>query len=353
MTSLLDRLGIRLPIIAAPMGGGPSTPALVAAVGETGGLGFLAAGYRTAEQTRDQVRETRARTDRPFGVNVFVPGAPEADRAALDAYRDRLAPVAARLGVAVGQARWDDDAYAGKLDVVVEERVPVVSFTFGCPSADDVARLHAVGATVVVTVTTPHEAGLARESGADAVCAQGAEAGAHRGSFEDDPSVPPGADALGLLPLLGLLSGRQPLPVVAAGGLMTGRDVAAVLAAGAEAAQLGTAFLCCAEAGTGATHRRVLLDRRYPTTRFTRAFTGRTARGLANPFLLDHQDAPAGYPWVHHMTRPLRTAAAEHGDPAALHLWAGQGWPLVRELPAAELVAQLVDELAAARRDVG
>lgn len=330
------------------MAGGPSTPALVAAVGAAGGLGFLAGGYRAPEQVREQVRQTRALGDRPFGVNVFVPGGPEVDRAALEAYAERLRPVAERLGVTPGEPRWDDDGYAGKLAVLVDERVPVVSFTFGCPSVDDVARLKAVGSLVVVTVTSPAEAALAAACGADALCAQGAEAGAHRGSFVDDPSSPPGADALGLLPLLGQLA-DQPLPVVAAGGLMTGRDVAAALTAGAVAAQLGTAFLCCPEAGTVAAHRRALLDRAYPGTRFTRAFSGRAARGLANRFLLEHLDAPAGYPWVHHLTRPLRTAAAEQGDHDNLHLWAGQGWPLVRELPAAELVATLGRELAEAR----
>jgi nitronate monooxygenase len=342
---LRERLGLRVPVIAAPMAGGPSTPELVVAVAEAGGLGFLAAGYRSADEVRRQIGDVRGRTSRPFGVNVFVPGDPAVDRQALEGYRHRLTPLAERMGVALGEPRWDDDEYHAKLDLLESERVPVVSFTFGCPPPDDVARLRAAGSLVIVTVTNAAEAVNAEAAGADAQCVQGAEAGAHRGSFSDDPTLASGAGALPLLAALAEVRAAVSLPLIAAGGLMAGEDIRSVLAAGAAAAQLGTAFLCCPEAGTTATHRDALVNPTFSTTAFTRAFTGRTARGLVNAFVRDNPDPPAGYPWVHHLTRPLRLAAAERGDADVLHLWAGQNWRRIRDLSAGQLVTRLGAEV--------
>jgi nitronate monooxygenase len=342
MDGLFGGLGLAVPVVAAPMAGGPSTPALVAAVGGAGGLGLVPAGYRDAGYLREQIGAVRALTDRPFGVNVFVPGSVEVDHAALAAYAASLAPDAAALGVEPGEPRWDDDDYAAKLDLLAEEAVPLVSFAFGCPAARDVARLRRAGSAVLVTVTTAAEAATAAAAGVDALCVQGIEAGAHRGSFEDGPTD----QALPLLALLAEVRAAVDLPLLATGGLMSGADIAAALAAGADAGQLGTAFLCCPEAGTSATHRQALLGGAYTETAYTRAFTGRTARGLANAFLREHSAAaPAGYPWVHHLTRPLRTAAATRGDADRLHLWAGANWQRIRPMPAADLVATLAAEL--------
>lgn len=343
---LLDRLDLRVPVLSAPMGGGPSTPDLLAAVLGAGAGGFLPGAMLAPEQVREQIRHLRARTGRPFGVNLFVPGPDGVDRAALDAYARRLAPTAERLGAPLGVPHWDDDDYPAKIEVLLAERVPLVSFTFGVPPATDVARLRDAGAAVLITVTSAQEARLAYRSGADALIVQGAEAGAHRGSFVDDPARAPGDAAQPLLPLLIEIRAAVPLPLVATGGLMTGWDVAAALAAGAVAAQLGTAFLCCPEAGTTAVHRRALLDPAYPETGFTRAFTGRTARTLVNGFVREHHAAaPVGYPWVHHLTRPLRAAAAQRDDPDGVHLWAGAGWTRMRPMPAGALVALLAEEL--------
>jgi nitronate monooxygenase len=275
-------------------------------------------------------------------VNVFVPGAPTADQAAITAYAERLAPVADRLGVELGEPRFDDDGWADKLDVVAG--VPVVSFTFGCPDRSVVARLQAAGSTVAVTVTTVDEARTALHAEPDMLWLQGAEAGAHRGSFTDDP-----APAVRLVELVTSVHAATDLPVAAAGGLMAGADVAKVLAAGATWAAMGTAFLGCPEAGTSPTHRAALTDPRFDRTAVTRAFTGRPARGLVNAFLRGFDGvAPRGYPEVHHLTRPVRTAAAAAGDPDNLHLWAGTGWRRLRLMPAADLVATITAELAAA-----
>jgi nitronate monooxygenase len=209
--------------------------------------------------------------------------------------------------------------------------VPVVSFTFGCPDAAVLGEL----AQAWVTVTTPGEAAIAQRAGADALVVQGVEAGAHQGSFADEDG-----NGLGLLPLLQLAREVTDLPLVASGGLMTRAAVAAVLAVGARAAQLGTAFLLAPEAGTPEVHRAALGG--DAETTLTRAFTGRTARGIANRFIREHgADAPRAYPEVHHLTAPIRAAARERGDPEAVNLWAGQGHALAQELPAGELVQEL------------
>jgi len=335
---------LELPIVQAPMGGGPSTPALAAAVSEAGGLGFLAAGYRSPAAVRDDISEVRRLTERPFGINLFVPGPAHADREALEAYASALGGEAERYGVELGDAVHDDDGWDEKLELLADERVPVVSVTFGCPPGPAVEALHDAGCALWVTVTTPAEAAAAQAAGADVLVVQGVEAGGHRGSFDE---AAPGD--VGLLALLQLVHSATDLPLVATGGIATGRGVAAVLAAGAAAAQLGTAFMLTPEAGTSTAHRDALGG--AGPTALTRAFTGRSARGLENRFMREHEaDAPPGYPEVHHLTAPVRAAARERGDAEGFHLWAGQAHPLAAALPAGELVRRLADEAREALR---
>jgi nitronate monooxygenase len=332
------------PIVQAPMGGGPSTPALAAAVSAAGGLGFLAAGYKSVDAAREDLAATRALTDRPFGANLFAPPGPPGDPGALVAYAAALGAEGERYGTQVGAPRHDDDGWEAKLELFAAERVPVVSCTFGCPAASVVEALHGAGAAVWVTVTTADEAAAAAGVGADALIVQGVEAGGHRGSFDD---AAPGD--VGLLALLQLAAAAADLPLVATGGIATGRGVAAVLAAGASAAQLGTAFMLADEAGTSPAHREALRGR--GPTGLTRAFTGRTARGIVNRFQREHGGtAPPGYPEVHHLTAPLRAAARAQGDADGINLWAGQAHPLAQELPAGELVRRLAEEARAALR---
>ncbi|HEX7444487.1 MAG TPA: nitronate monooxygenase [Acidimicrobiales bacterium] len=335
-----------VPIVSAPMAGGPSGPALVAAVARAGALGFLAAGYRSAEGMAAEVAATRGLTDAPFGVNVFVPGPSEVDEPALATYLDELIPDAERLGVRVGVPRRDDDGYAAKLEVLGADPVAVVSFTFGAPDASTVRRLHAVGTRVVVTVTGPDEAALAAAAGADALCVQGSEAGGHHSRFRNDDAA---LSPLPLLDALAAVGGATTLPMLAAGGIATGRRMAAVLDAGAVAVQIGTAFLAATEAGTNATHRGALTDPGFTGTMLTRAFTGRPARGIRNRFMVDHPTAPAAYPQIHHATRALRAAAAERGIAEALHLWAGVEYKRARAEPAGVILGQLLEEWRATR----
>lgn len=331
------------PIVQAPMGGGPSTPALAAAVSGAGGLGFLAAGYKAPAAVRADFEELRSllRPGVPFGINVFAPPGHGAGAAEVAAYAATLRGEAERSEAALGEPRWDDDSYVGKLELLCTERLPIVSFTFGCPVAGDVDRLHDAGAAVWVTATTPDEARVAQTAGADAVIVQGVEAGGHRGGFDD--AVP---REFGLLALLQLVRASldDSLPMVATGGIANGGGVAAVLAAGAAAAQLGTAFMLCAEAATAPAHRDAIV-RGDAQTALTRAFTGRTARGIVNRFLSEHSArAPSAYPEVHHLTAPIRADARQRGDADGFNLWAGQAHHLAEPVPAAELVTRLAED---------
>jgi nitronate monooxygenase len=335
------------PIIQAPLAGGPSTPELTGAVGNAGGLGFLAAGYQTAPAIRAEIRQVRQLTSAPFGVNLFVPGTAGTPGHELDSYIERLQVEAHRYGVEVGEAKWDDDEWGPKLTVLHREQVPVISFTFGCPPAEVIASLHDTGAEIWVTVTDLAEAHAAAAAGADVLVLQGIEAGGHRGTFVDRD----GAEGLGILVLLRLVAAELDLPLVAAGGLGDGPAIAGVLAAGAQAAQLGTAFLLAPEAGTHPAHREALAEEE--PTALTRAFTGRLARGIVNRFLLQHTAAaPIAYPQVHNATAPIRAAARERGDADGFSLWAGQAHTLTKELPAAEIVQRLSDDARAALAQV-
>ncbi len=335
------------PIVQAPLAGGPSTPALAAAVSEAGGLGFLAAGYRTPDAVRSDLDELRRLTSRPYGLNLFVPGVPSRDPGGLARYAEALGGEAERYGVELGEPRYDDDHWKAKLALAREQRVPVVSFAFGCPDAGVLDSLREAGCETWVTVTSPAEAATATGAGAAALVVQGLEAGGHRGSHEAGAA----AD-IGLLALLQLVRAATDLPLVATGGIVTGRGVAAALAAGAAAAQLGTAFMLTPEAATSPAHREALRGGR--PTAVTRAFTGRSARGIENRFMREHEpDAPLAYPEVHNLAAPVRAAARERGDAEGFNLWAGQAYPLAAELPAGELVGRLADEAREALRSAG
>ncbi len=334
---------LRHPIVLAPLAGGPSTPELVAAVSEAGGLGFLAGGYLSAGRLADDIHHVRERTSAPFGVNLFVPGDPGVDERAVESYVRALQPEIDRYHVELGEARFDADGWLEKLALLGEARVPVVSFTFGCPPGDAISTLRGCGSEVWVTVTDVAEALTARDAGVDALVLQGSEAGGHRASWEDRDE----GEELGVLALLRLVASQIDLPLVAAGGLSDGAAIAAVLVAGATAAQLGTAFLLSSEAGTDPAHRAAILT--DTPTALTRAFTGRRARGLVNRFLRDHTTgAPAAYPQIHRATAPLRAEARRRGDADGFNLWAGQAHRLAQAKPAAEVVHSLSRDARAA-----
>ncbi|MFF5229045.1 nitronate monooxygenase [Dactylosporangium sp. NPDC000521] len=327
------------PVLAAPMAGGAGTPALIAACGG----GFLAAGYLTPADLASRIAAVRA-TGAWFGVNLFAPPAgPVGD---LVAYADELRPEFAVYDLApVVSPDADDDHWAAKLDLLLADPVPAVSCTFGIPSPSAVAALRRAGTLVLQTVTTPAEAAEAAAAGVDALVVQAPAAGGHSATLT--PSAPP--PPVPLPDLVAAVRAAVPLPVVAAGGIATTTDVAAALHAGAAATMVGTALLRTAEAGTSAPHRAALDSASgWPAhgTVVTRAFTGRPARALRNGFIDRHDaTAPLGYPQIHHLTAPLRRAAAAAGDTDRVHLWAGTGHRHAATGPAAAVITTLTASL--------
>jgi nitronate monooxygenase len=334
-----------VPIVGAPMSGGPATPALVVAVSDAGGLGFLAAGYKTAQEVEEEIAAVRAATARPFGVNLFYPTRDETDEAAIDAYARSLRAEEDRYGVSVGVPSWSDDHWEAKLDVVARARPDVVSFTFGCPEPETIEWLRGLDIAVWATVTSPAEAGVALAAGADTLVLQGAEAGGHQGSYRQHDDEP-----LPILTLLQSVTAITDRPLVTAGGIATAAQIIAVRRAGASAAQIGSALMLAEEAGTNEPHRQAL--RRKAPTRLTRAFSGRRARGIVNRFMLEHGDgAPAAYPEIHYLTAPLRAKARALGDADGLNLWAGQAYHLAVETTAGEIVERWQADLARLEHD--
>lgn len=318
-----DFRDLSAPILVAPMAGGPSTPELAAAGTNAGGLGFIAAGYLTAEVFAERLSSARSLTSGPIGANLFVPQPSAGNKADIDQYAKALAPEAEHYGTQLGQPRFDDDHWTSKVEVLLDIRPEVASFTFGAPSAGECRRLREAGIAVVGSVTTLAEAQTALARGVDALAVQGPSAGGHRGTF--DPGAQPAKQPLA--ELLAEVKAAADVPVVAAGGLMTAEDVAGVLAGGAVAAQLGTAFLLSDESGSSPVHRAALQDSNFTETVVTRAFSGRYARGLRNRFVDEYETvAPFGYPEVHWMTSPLRAASVRAGDPQAVNIWAGTGF---------------------------
>ena len=312
---------------------------LAAAASKAGAFVFLAGGYKKSEDLRAEIAAVREAGVGTFGVNLFVPGTPTDVPAQLEAYLAALRPLAESLGTELGAGEWDDDDYAAKLALVLDEKPAVVSFTFGLPDPEAVSALRGAGSLVMVTVTTPEEAAVALRAAPDALCLQGAEAGAHRGSLSNADR--PDADRP-VRALLASVRRRTLVPLVAAGGVAEPDDVTDLLARGATLVQAGTAFLRCPESGAQPVVKEALADPAFTVTAVTRAFSGRRARALVNAMVDEHPDAPAAYPEINNATRPLRAAAARAGDPAHMSLYAGTGFLGARADPAAEVVERLV-----------
>jgi nitronate monooxygenase len=339
---LLKLLGIQHPIIQGPTGGGPSTPELVAAVSNAGGLGSLGAAYLTPDQITDAIRRIRALSSRPFNVNLFAGGWSMKQGFDAGPMLELLAEVHGKLGLPPPVPPTSEpDPFPAQLEAVLDARPPIFSFTFGIPDGDAMSRLKARRIAILGTATTVEEARALEAAGVDAVVAQGAEAGAHRGTFLDsfESSMVPTLD------LVRETAAAVSLPVIATGGLMDGRDIKAVLNAGAAAASLGTAFLVCPESGASEAYKRAILAAKEDTTVVTRAFSGRPARGLPNAFIEQvdgRQNLILPYPLQNALTRPMRTAAAQQGLADYLSLWAGQGVARACAMPAGDLVASLL-----------
>jgi nitronate monooxygenase len=332
--AFLSRLGIEHPILLAPMAGSGGTPELAAAVSNAGGQGAWGGAYANPDEIAAAIRRIRQLTSRPFSDRKVDP------QPMLDIMRQAHA----RLGLPPPvlppvPANPFDEQFA----VVLEERPPVFSFTFGMPSSEQIAMLKKRGIAVSGTATTVDEARRLAQAGVDAIVAQGAKAGAHRGSFAapfEDSMIP-------VATLVRDICASVALPVIASGGIMDGRDVAAAMKLGAAAVQLGTAFLPCPESGAHAVYKRALLEAKRDATVITRACSGRPARGIANTFIAmvaGNEQAILPFRQQNDLTRPMRNAAGRLGDAGYISLWAGQGVARSRVMPAAELVRTLVDE---------
>src|SRR5690625_3136151 len=345
---LLRDLKVRFPVIQAPMSG-TSTPTLAAAVSNAGGMGSLGLAACDVEQARAEIRRTRELTDGPFNVNFFCHETPASDTQLESAWLEYLAPLFQEVGADAPSTLKepyisfnDNPAMA---DMLQQERPPVVSFHFGIPSGHVIRQLKEAGIVLMATATTLDEARRIEQAGLDIIVAQGVEAGGHRGVFDPHDQD----QGMTTLALVRLLTARVGLLVMAAGGIMDGRGIRAALELGACAAQMGTAFILCPESAASDAYRRTLASDRALHTQITAVASGRPARGIVNR-LHTSIDGPRrrpqpAFPICYTATKALQKAAASRGNHDFASHWAGQGAPLARAMPAAELVALLVREL--------
>jgi nitronate monooxygenase len=343
--AFLERIGIRHPIIQAPMGGANATPpALVAAVSNAGGLGFLGAAYMSPEQIASECASIRSLTTRPFGLNLFAPTDVPSSPGDVDAALASIGRFHGELGLDPPKppalARYTFDQ---QLDAALDGGMSVFSFTFNALPVETIARVKQRGVFVVGTATTVEEARILARLRVDAIAAQGSEAGAHRGTFAGSFET----SMVGTMSLVPQIARAVSLPVIASGGIMNGQAIAAALTLGASAAQLGTAFLVTDECGVAESYKRLVLACRDDGTRVTRAFSGRLARGIVNRAMTEIEDSGSilEYPYQNSLTREMRTAAAKQDRAEYLSLWAGQGASLARRMPAANLVETLLHEM--------
>lgn len=327
---------LKYPIIQAPMAGGAATAELAMAVSRKGGLGFLAAGYKTPAVLEKEILTCSA-TNLPFGVNLFVPNNDFLDDA-IYTYKELLEK---DFNTELAIPEMSDDFWHEKLALVEKYKVPYVSFTFGCPSNEIIKRLQLNGSKVIVTVTNESEAKLAEQSGTNAICLQGADAGGHRGSFQNEMEAP----SISLNELLPLVCQHVSIPVIAAGGIMNGHDIHQAIGASASAVQLGTAFLCTEESGANEVMKQALQSNQFSETVYTRAFTGRLARGLKNDFIEKYErSAPAIYPAVHTVTQPIRARALQEKNPQAMSIWASTRFQEIKSGSVDTIFDQLIAE---------
>ncbi|UXR64891.1 nitronate monooxygenase [Bdellovibrio bacteriovorus] len=333
-----------LPIIQGPMAGGFTTAELISEVSECGGLGSIGAGYMSPEALRSLIRAVKARTQKPFSVNLFIPHPVQVETAQVEKMKEWLAPYYKELGMSeVPGLKFDPQLFEKQWDVVLQEKVPAFSFTFGHLNPQQMQALKSQGVYIMGTATTLAEALVLQEQGCDAVVAQGAEAGGHRGSFL--------GDTFQFIPteeLVRTLAGNLKIPVIAAGGIFNRQGLERVTAVGAAAVQIGTAFLVCDESGASCEYKQALLAATPQQSEMIKVFTGRWARGLTNRFTAEmkkHEEEIPAYPIQHWLTTPLRKRAQELGQTDFQSLWAGQGLGSLQPCSAREFMKKLATPL--------
>jgi len=335
----------KLPIIQAPMAGGATTPELVAAVANAGGLGSLGAGYMSPDEIRQAIRKIRQLTNNPFAVNLFIPEKHHATPEQIQKACDDINQSCVELNITVKPASGPyAPSFEEQINVVIEEKVPAFSFTFGIPDARWISQLQKNNTILIGTATTLAEAQLLEKHGIDIIVAQGSEAGGHRGTFLDKAENV----LIDLASLVSQLVNHIKVPIVAAGGIMNGHGIAAALALGAAGVQMGTAFLTCTEAGIPDIYKQKLLSQRQDNTTLTRAFSGKLARGIRNKFINRMEKNKANilnYPIQNKLTQNMRKAAQEQDNADFMSLWAGQSVSLCRDTDAGKLIDTLANEM--------
>src|SRR5690625_1644045 len=345
-TKVTELLGITYPIIQAGMAGGVTTTELVAAASNSGGLGNLGAGYMQPEAMRESIQRIKELTAQPFGVNIFVPETPDVSPEKIKQANEKLTPYRNELNITeVPEVKpLDTSLFDEQIDIVVEERVPVCSFTFGLPDKETVQRLKENKITIIGTATTVEEA-LANEAlGMDMVVMQGSEAGGHRGTFIGTYQEA----MIGTTALVPQTVDQLSIPVIAAGGIMDGRGVLSTLVLGAEAVQMGTAFVTCNESGAKSQHKAAILHCTADDTAITFVFSGKPARGVRNEFMKEMgvfaSDLPA-YPLQNALTKEIRSEAAKQNRPGMMSLWAGQNPGRKQQLSASEMITNIIEHV--------
>ena len=345
---MTKRLKIMYPIIQAPMAGGVTTTELVAAVSCAGGLGMIGAGYMNAEQMRNQIREVKQLTSKPIGINLFVPTVFDISADAIKASNQLLNPVRKELGLPpkefIETTSYQDliEVFHEQIQVVIEENIPVCSFTFGIPSHEVMEKLKRENIILIGTATTVEEAIENEKRGIDIIVVQGSEAGGHRGSFLQEVEEP-----VGLMSLIPQAADQVSIPIIAAGGIMDGRGLKAAICLGAKGVQMGTAFLNCEESGALKVHKEAILQGKESETVLTRSFSGKQARGIINKFIREmkgHEKEWPDFPIQHMLTQDIRKTSGEKGEADYLSLWCGQSPRLAKSITAEELVKKTISE---------
>ncbi|UFT98417.1 nitronate monooxygenase [Radiobacillus kanasensis] len=346
---ITELLQIQYPIIQAPMAGGVTTSKLVTEVSNTGGLGMIGAGYMTPEQILEQIREIKELTSNTFGINLFVPNEFVGTENEIEQANQFLKPIREQLhlqdkdDLEIPEFNIVVETFHEQIEAVMENHVPVCSFTFGIPSRKIIDDLKQCGIIVIGTATTVREAIEIEKSGMDIVVVQGSEAGGHRGNFIEDNQE----SLIGLMSLIPQVVDKVSIPVVAAGGIMDGRGFMASICLGAKGVQMGTAFLTCVESGANEIHKEEILHTYEDQTVLTRSFSGKWARGVKNKFISEMQQSEAylpNFPIQNSLTKGIRKASSLQKNRDFMSLWSGQSPRLARNQTVKSLITNIIEE---------
>jgi len=346
MTELLK---IEFPIIQAPMAGGITTSKLVAEVTNSGGLGMIGAGYMTPGQLREQITEIKELTPKPFGVNLFVPNEFTVTESEIELANQLLHPIRQQLNlhqndnIELPDFKNDFEKFIEQIKVVIEEKIPICSFTFGIPSREVIYELKQAKTILIGTATTVEEAVENEKAGMDIVVAQGSEAGGHRGNFINRSQE----SLIGLMSLIPQVVDHVSIPVVAAGGIMDGRGLMASFCLGANGVQMGTAFLTCIESGAHQLHKEAILNTNEDLTVVTRSFSGKWARGIKNKFILQmqrHERLLPDFPVQNTLTQDIRKTSAAQDNQDFMSHWSGQSPRLAKNQTVELLLKNIIKE---------